>query len=62
MNNKSLDFIMCNYKVNDAINKIQYEVSLNKYALNPSKINSFKTKELFAVLFYFDHDFIKNVL
>ena len=37
-NNKSLDFIMCNYKVNDAINKIQYEVSLNKYALNYQKL------------------------
>ena len=37
-NNKNLDFIMCNYKVNDVIKKTQYEVNLNKFALNYQKL------------------------
>jgi len=58
-NNQSLDFIMCNYKVNDEINKIQYEVSLNKYALNYQKLIHSKPGP-FLQCCLFRSEFIKN--
>ena len=58
-NNKNLDFITCNYIVNDAINNIQYEVSLNKYALNYQKSIHSKPGP-FLQCCLFRSEFIKN--